>query len=116
MLSVQSRDNVAVALLLRHRTVRSAAIPEHAGDLLATSVMSDDAATLQVLLDAGIPVDTADGRGRTALVVAVLWGQREAVRVLLARGADAAKALDAARTVGDPAMIELLGKSLKRST
>ena len=116
MLSVQARDSVAAGLLLRHRATRSSTLPDQAGDLLAASAMSDDAATLQVLLDAGIPADTADRQGRTALQVAVLWGSRQAVRLLLGRGADAAKALDAARDRGDEELIRLLSSSLKRST
>ena len=116
MLSVQSRDSVAAGLLIRHRATQSSALPEHAGELLSASAKSGDAATLQVLLEAGIPADTADRQGRTALQAAVLWGRREAALVLLRHGADAEKAMDAARTLGDPGMIELLSKFLRRST
>ena len=116
LLAVQKRDGVAAGLLLRHRAKRSTAPPDHAGDLLTAAAMADDAATLQALLDSGIPVDTVDGRGRTALVTAVLWGSKDAARLLLGRGADASKALDAARDRGDGEFIELLSSSLKRST
>jgi tetratricopeptide (TPR) repeat protein len=114
--AVQRRDSVATGLLLLHRAKRSTAPPGHAGDLLTAAAKSDDSATLQALLDSGIPVDTVDGRGSTALVVAVHWGSRQAVRLLLGRGADAAKALDAARDRGDEELIRLLSSSLKRST
>jgi hypothetical protein len=70
---------------------------------------------LERLGDAKIPADiTAEGRP-TALVVAVLSQSRNAVRLLLLYGADAALALDAAREVDDDALMELLRRSQKRS-
>src|SRR5262245_30105875 len=41
-----------------------------------------------VLLDAGAPVNAADNRGRTALMIAAELGRAELVELLLARGAD----------------------------
>jgi hypothetical protein len=115
--AVQKRDAAAVALLLgnRHRAGRATALLPRAGDLLATAAMSDDTATLKLLLDSGIPVESVDGAGRTALVVAVLWESRSAVRLLLGHGADASKALDVARERGDAELIELLNSSRRHS-
>lgn len=47
-----------------------------------------DVATLKRLLDAGVPVDTRDARGRTALLVATHADRVEAAALLIARGAD----------------------------
>ncbi len=49
---------------------------------------SGDLATLARQLDAGQAVDTRDGRGRTALLLATRANQVEAARLLIGRGAD----------------------------
>lgn len=49
---------------------------------------SGDTAALSRLLDAGQPVDTRDGNGRTALLLATRANQKEAARLLIERGAD----------------------------
>jgi ankyrin repeat protein len=41
-----------------------------------------------LLLDAGAPIDAADNRGRTALMIAAELGRGAVVEALLARGAD----------------------------
>jgi len=47
-----------------------------------------DVAQVRMLLDKRAPIDARDDNGRTALMLAVLHGQSDAVDVLLARGAD----------------------------
>ena len=47
-----------------------------------------DMATLRRLLDAGVPVDARDGRGRTALLAATHADRIDAARLLIERGAD----------------------------
>ena len=47
-----------------------------------------DTATLRRLLDAGVPVDSRDTQGRTALLVATHADQVEAALLLVAHGAD----------------------------
>jgi ankyrin repeat protein len=114
LLAVQKQNAALAAMLLRHRYAAQP-VPPRASDMLAAAAIADDTATLQVLLDAKIPADTA-GEGRpTALVVAVLSRSRNAARLLLQYGADPAPALDAARAVDDHVLIELLRRSQKRS-
>ncbi len=45
------------------------------------------AAALRTLLDGGVGVDSLDRYGQTALMLAALWGHRDAVEVLVAAGA-----------------------------
>ena len=52
------------------------------------SHVAKDAATLEVLLDGGAPVDARNGWGATPLTVAADDGDLERVKLLLARGAD----------------------------
>jgi hypothetical protein len=47
-----------------------------------------DVAQVRMLLDKRAPIDARDDNGRTALMLAVLHGQSDAVDVLLAHGAD----------------------------
>ncbi|NRF65798.1 ankyrin repeat domain-containing protein [Aquincola sp. S2] len=56
--------------------------------MLAAAARQGDTATLQRLLDAGVPVDGRDGRGRTALLVATHANRIDAARLLIERGAD----------------------------
>lgn len=55
---------------------------------LVRAAESGDLAALLRLLDAGVPVDTRDGRGRTALLAATHADRFDAARVLIERGAD----------------------------
>jgi ankyrin repeat protein len=55
---------------------------------LAAAASQGDLATLRRLLDAGMPVDGRDGRGRTALLVATHANRIDAARLLIERGAD----------------------------
>ncbi len=57
--------------------------------------------SLQALLDQGGDVDSADNNGYTALMYAANLGQVEAVRLLLARGADPARRLSDGTTALD---------------
>jgi uncharacterized protein len=56
--------------------------------LLVSSAEAGDVATLRRLLDAGVPVDSRDARGRTALLAATHANRIDAARLLIARGAD----------------------------
>jgi ankyrin repeat protein len=55
---------------------------------LAAAAAQGDLATLRRLLDAGVPVDGRDERGRTALLVATHANRIDAARLLIERGAD----------------------------
>jgi ankyrin repeat protein len=55
---------------------------------LAAAAAQGDLATLRRLLDAGVPVDGRDGRGRTALLLATHANRIDAARLLIERGAD----------------------------
>ena len=55
---------------------------------LVRAAADGDMAALRRLLDAGVPVDARDGRGRTALLVATHADQVAAARLLIERGAD----------------------------
>jgi len=57
-----------------------------------------DARRAAVLLDQGVAVDARDQDGRTPLMLAVVQGRLEVVRLLLARGADPNAADNAGRT------------------
>jgi len=114
LIAVQNGDSQSAAALLRARSGRSAGPPEDAGGLLEAAARLGDVATLRALLDAGANVDATGPRGETALVVAVRWGRAGAARLLLERGADATKAVEAAQDTGDAAMLELLKPYLKR--
>jgi ankyrin repeat protein len=74
-------------------------------------------ATMDVLIDRGVEVDTACGDGTTALFAAALEGRRDAVERLLAAGAapnpersDGLTAREAALRQGHPAVAELLAE------
>jgi ankyrin repeat protein len=54
----------------------------------AAAASQGDLATLRRLLDAGVPVDGRDARGRTALLLATHANRIDAARLLIERGAD----------------------------
>jgi len=56
--------------------------------------------TIRALLEAGAPIDAPDEDGFTALQVATRWGDGDAVRFLLGRGADSARVTDDDRALG----------------
>ncbi len=56
--------------------------------LLVSSAEVGDVAALRRLLDAGVPVDSRDARGRTALLAATHADRIDAARLLIERGAD----------------------------
>jgi ankyrin repeat protein len=58
------------------------------GRALLDAAATGDTATLKRVLDAGVPVDTRDAQGRTALLVATHADQVDVARLLIARGAD----------------------------
>jgi ankyrin repeat protein len=58
-------------------------------DALLSAAMRGDVATIAELLDAGAPID-GYGDGYSALMFAARYGQAEAAKLLLARGADTA--------------------------
>jgi ankyrin repeat protein len=55
---------------------------------LVGAAETGDLVLLQRLLDAGVPVDTRDGQGRTALLAATHADRVDAARLLIERGAD----------------------------
>lgn len=69
------------------RAVASASAPA-----LHLAAERGDVAALRAALDAGVPVDAPDAKGRSALQVAVAAGRLEAARVLMAAGADPKRA------------------------
>jgi hypothetical protein len=81
-------------------TAQSAPSPQLAAPMAQSARSSDpaaqmrraaeigDVAQVRMLLDKRAPIDARDDNGRTALMLAVLHGQSDAVDVLLARGAD----------------------------
>lgn len=115
LIAAQKGDSESAVVLLRHRAGQRAGPPEDGGELLAAAAAHGDVATLRAIVEAGVAVDTENRRGQTALVVAVLWGNAGAARMLLEHGADATRALEAAQEAGDGAMFELLRTYLKRS-
>ena len=58
------------------------------GAALVAAAEAGDVVTLRRLLDAGVPVDTRDARGRTALLAATHANRIDAARLLIERGAD----------------------------
>lgn len=58
------------------------------GPALVAAAEAGDLAVLRRLLDAGMPVDARDARGRTALLAATHADQVAAARLLIERGAD----------------------------
>jgi hypothetical protein len=114
MLAVQKGDSASAAALLRNHAQRKTAGLRDPGELLAVAAARGDVQTLRVVLDAGAAVDARDRNGRTALIWAVSMGHYDAAHLLLERNAEAARALDAARERGNPAMMDLLRTYLKR--
>ena len=58
------------------------------GDIIQKSAARDDAVLLQWCLDAGTPIDSADGNGWTPLHAAAFNGKYNIVKLLLERGAN----------------------------
>jgi hypothetical protein len=56
--------------------------------------------TVGTLLDAGAPIDAPDEHGRTALQIAVRWGEQEVAGLLAARGASEQAVGDVDRAIG----------------
>jgi ankyrin repeat protein len=79
--------------MMRRRTLLAvgATWPGWAGadvPALVGAVDAGDMAALWRLLDAGVPVDTRDAQGRTALLAATHANRIDAARLLIERGAD----------------------------
>ena len=68
------------------RTARARLVPTPSS--LQSAAGLGDARRAAVLLDQGVAVDARDQDGRTPLMLAVVQGRLEVVRLLLARGAD----------------------------
>ncbi len=72
-----------------------------------------DYAMLELLIELGADVDATDDKGRTPLAVAMLRGDREAVRILKAGGAEEPDEHDAA---SEPNGLATIARSVRRST
>jgi ankyrin repeat protein len=74
--------------------------------------------TVAALLDAGAPIDAADEHGRTALQIAVRWGDDDTVTLLRERGAGQAAVTESDVALGaylagrEPTPPELVGSAL----
>jgi len=77
----------AEALLAEHPSLRSQLLPEH-HLMLHRPAESGNAAVLETMLDCGFEPDARDKDGVTPLHRAAMGGHPDAVRVLLAHGAD----------------------------
>jgi ankyrin repeat protein len=115
MFAVLKRDSVAVRELLRYGTAGEIRALPATADLLSAAAMMDDVETTRLLLGAGIGVNSTDRHGRTALIVAVYWGNRSVAKVLIEHGADPQHALNLAREIGNREMIEMLQAAIKHS-
>lgn len=62
------------------------------------AVRAGDLPTLEERLDVGVPVDLTNDQGDTLLLLAAYHGHADAVRALLARGADHARVNDRGQT------------------
>jgi ankyrin repeat protein len=67
---------------------------------------------VELLLDAGAPVDAVDNRGRTALMIAAELGHAPVVEILLARGADGSIADKSGKRAADLAANERVREKL----
>lgn len=79
---------LAVALACGTGALGAADAPCCPPGALTAAAREGDTAALKRLLDAGVPVDTRDAQGRTALLVATHANRVEAARLLIERGAD----------------------------
>ncbi|MEL6614252.1 MAG: ankyrin repeat domain-containing protein [Bacteroidota bacterium] len=79
-----------------------------------TALRHGDAATLQALLNAGLDVNARLARGLTPLMVAVDCGDLNAVRWLLASGADATAVDDLGYSVAMHARYEIERRARSR--
>lgn len=83
---------------------------------LLDAVRAKDLARVQAALAAGAQVDSADGKGYTALMLAAERRQETTVRLLLRHGADAEEALRLAFYHRNAIMIRLLLKHVSSDT
>ncbi len=109
-----SADRHDLAVWLDWRGWKLPLRPLQASDL-PSAAMVGDAGAVRRLLDLGLPVDTVDSQGCTALLRAAGGGQLVVVGLLLQRGADAtlaadtgATALSAAVSMRHPQIVEML--------
>jgi ankyrin repeat protein len=75
--------------------------------LVQEAAQAGDPSVLAVLLDAGFPVGVIDASGGTALMAAAWEGHAEAVRLLLAAGADPDVLVEEHCHGGDPEVVGL---------
>jgi uncharacterized protein len=64
---------------------------DSAGQYLRDAARAGDVELIQGLLDAGTPVESADEKGYSPLILAAYHGHSEAVEILLGKGADACR-------------------------
>lgn len=92
-----------------------------AADLLVMAARNSDPESVRNLVDHGIPVNSRDSSGETALIAAILADSTDEVKYLLAHGADTNLAyqgqtpINLARLSGNLAIIKALASSAKSS-
>ena len=82
------RSHLATPAAATHG-VQRALSKDSAGQYLRDAARAGDTELIHGLLAAGAPLESADEKGYSALILAAYHGHAEAVEVLLARGADA---------------------------
>ena len=87
-----------------------------AGEAVMLAATQGDLALIDLLLDAGLPIDVPDADGWTPLMMAVLLGRTDAALHLLARGADGyletrsgLSAVSVAQTAGETQVLRAVG-------
>lgn len=113
LLAVQRRDAAMVIDLLKKRAKPLPGNQWTAGDLLAVTAVLDDADTTKALLDSGISASVRNKAGTPVIVEAIYWRSKGVIRLLMERGADSRTAAEAAKSTGDPDMVEFVRKLVR---
>lgn len=71
-----------------HAYAKSDVKPNEEIQILHSAVQADDVRQVQRSLNAGVPVDSRDGRGRTALLIATYYNSVNTAKILIVSGAD----------------------------
>ncbi|MDB5923311.1 MAG: Pfs, and Ankyrin domain protein [Betaproteobacteria bacterium] len=121
-IAVQKGDVQLVRLLLRAKARMPSEGQWSSTRMLTTAGELGNVTVIEVLLNNGAAINGKDGFGRTALIAAIIAGQLDAVKALLAHGADSraqylgASALDFAERLGEKRLIDLLKEARQYGT